>query len=279
MLFPDLTLARHLEAHEAWSSTSHAREQARRYPATGAEVLSRAGAHAVYCGQRSPLNQIYALGMSGSVADGDLDALERFYRERGLRAPIRLCPLADPSAVRLLDERGYGVQGFMSVHAHALAAAALPEPQDTPCQIRVATPAEAERWFRRSDAGGDWAEPDGIAFMMVRCLHKPGSSLYLAWRDDEPVAAGGLEIHDGVAALIADATLPAFRRQGAQTALLRARLSVARDAGCDLAMVHTRPGADSQRNILRAGFQVAYTVAELIGPRQKADGTGPRRAR
>jgi hypothetical protein len=102
--------------------------------------------------------------------------------------------------------------------------------------------------------------------MMVRCVQKPGASLYLAWNEGEPVAGGGLEMHDGVAALIADATLSAYRRQGAHTALLSARLSDSRRSGCDLAMVHTRPGADSQRNILRAGFQVAYTVAELARP-------------
>lgn len=267
MLFPDLALAHCLEAHEAWSSAAHTREQARRHPGTGAEVLSRAGARAVYCGQRSPLTQVYALGMTRPVTASDLDDLERFYRERGQPTSIRLCPLADPSAVSLLQERGYGVHGFMSVHARSLSAAVLPEFQATSFDIRIATPEEAKHWFSRSGAGGDWAEPDGIAFMMVRCLYKPGSSLYLAWHGGEPIAGGALEIHEGVAAVIADGTLPAFRRQGAQTALLGARLAAARESGCDVAMVHTRPGADSQRNVLRAGFQVAYTVAELTGPR------------
>jgi GNAT superfamily N-acetyltransferase len=272
MLFPDLALARRLEAHEAWSSAAHALEQARRYPDTQAAVLSCAGAHAVYCGPRSPLTQVYALGMAGPVSASDLDALKGYYRERGHRTSVRLCPLADPSAVSLLADRGYGVHGFMSVHAGSPSPVTATEVRAPSFDIRVATPAEAERWFRRSGAGGDWAEPDGIAFMMVRCSYKPGSSLYLAWHDGEPIAGGGLEVHDGVAALIADSTLSAFRRQGAQTALLRARLAAARDAGCDLAMVHTRPGADSQRNVLRAGFQVAYTVADLTGPGPDAAG-------
>jgi GNAT superfamily N-acetyltransferase len=272
MLFPDLALARRLEVHEAWSSAAHAREQARRHPDTGAEVLSRGGARAIYCGQRSPLTQVCALGMTKRVGAADLDAFEGFYRERGQPTSIRLCPLADPSAVGLLQERGYSVHGFMSVHARPLSAAAPPELQAASFDIRVATPDEAERWFQSSGAGGDWAEPDGFAFMLVRCLYKPGSSLYLAWHGGEPIAGGALETHDKVAALIADNTLPAFRRQGAQTALLGARLAAARQAGCDVAMVHTRPGADSQRNVLRAGFYVAYTVAELTGPRHSPAG-------
>jgi GNAT superfamily N-acetyltransferase len=266
MLFPDLALARRLEAHEAWSSSAHALEQARRYPGTRAAVIPVAGGCAVYCGQRAPISYAYGLGMSGPVAASELDQIETFYDQRGLPARLRVCPLADPSLIGALEERSYSVHGSMSVHALSLLALTSPEPQSAPFHIRIATPEDAERWFRRSGAGGDWAEPDGIAFMMVRCLHKPGASLYLAWHDGEPVAGGGLEMHEGVAALIADATLPAFRRQGAHTALLRARLSAARESGCNLAMVHTRPGADSQRNILRAGFQVSYTVAELTSP-------------
>jgi GNAT superfamily N-acetyltransferase len=268
-LFPDRALARRLESHEAWSSAAHARTQADLYPQTGAAVLPIAGGCAVYCGQRSPLSWAYGLGLSGPADAGDLDRIEAFYDQRSLPTRVRVCPLADPSLIHLLAERGYSAHGFMSVHVQSLHTAGGPEHREPTFDIQVARPDEAAAWFKLSGAGGDWAEPHGVAFMMVRCLHKPGSRLYLAWRGAQPAAGGGLEVHDGVAALIADGTLPAFRRQGAQTALLRARLSAARDAGCELAVVHTRPGAASQRNVLRAGFQVAYTVVELIGPRRR----------
>ena len=38
VLFPDFALARRLEFHEAWSSSEHARTQARLYPETGKEL-------------------------------------------------------------------------------------------------------------------------------------------------------------------------------------------------------------------------------------------------
>jgi len=269
-IFPDHVLARRIEMHEAWSGRAHAEAQARRYPETGAVVLPIAGGCAVYCGPHSPLSYTYGLGMAGPVDAGDVQAIETFYGQRGLPARVRLCPLADPSLVRILAERGYSAHAFMSVHSQRVEVAADPPGNEPGFQVRVATPDQAARWFDLSGADGDWAEPDGVAFMLVRCIHKPGSRLYLAWRDGEPVAGGGLEIHDGVAALIADATLPAYRRQGAQTALLHARLSAAREAGCSLAMVHTRPGAASQRNVLRAGFSVAYTTVEMIGPQRPA---------
>jgi hypothetical protein len=69
-----------------------------------------------------------------------------------------------------------------------------------------------------------------------------------------------------VAALFADETLPAYRRQGAHAALLRARLAAAARAGCDLSLVHTRPGAPSARNMLRAGYALAYTAVEMFRP-------------
>ena len=109
--------------------------------------------------------------------------------------------------------------------------------------------------------------------MLIRCTLKSGTRLFLAWRDGRPVGGGALEMHDGVAALMAAETLPAYRNQGIHTALLRARLVAALQAGCDLAMVHTRPGAASQRNVLRAGFQLVYTVNTMVSSSQELPAT------
>ena len=63
----------------------------------------------------------------------------------------------------------------------------------------------------------------------------------------------------GVALLAGASTVPEGRRQGAQRALLEARLQTAVDAGCDLAMMVAAPGSASQRNAERQGFRIAYT--------------------
>jgi GNAT superfamily N-acetyltransferase len=62
-----------------------------------------------------------------------------------------------------------------------------------------------------------------------------------------------------VALLAGASTIPAARRQGAQLALLEARLRHAADEGCDLAMIGAQPGSASQRNAERHGFRIAYT--------------------
>ncbi len=266
--FPDLSLARRLESHEAWSSSAHALTQAELFPQTGAAILPVAGGFAVFCGWKSPLNQVYGWGLSEPVQLADLDSIDGFYRSRDQDIRVRACPLADPLLFHVLSDRGFTIQDFMNVYVRQIGP---PDKKLSPVpgiKITTASPEEARIWFELDEAGGDWAAPDGISFMIIRTTLKAGTRLFLAWHEGQPVGGGGLEIHDGVAALMAAGTLPAFRNRGVHTALLRARLSAAAEAGCDLAMVHTSPGAASQRNVLRSGFQLAYTAVSLIKPIQ-----------
>lgn len=62
------------------------------------------------------------------------------------------------------------------------------------------------------------------------------------------------------------ATLPWARRRGVQAALMWRRLAHAATHGADLAVVHSRPGTDSERNIQRAGFGLAYTKLVVDAP-------------
>lgn len=86
-----------------------------------------------------------------------------------------------------------------------------------------------------------------------------GSVPFLAELDGQAVATGGLVLHGGVALLAGASTVPAARSQGAQRALLQARLRYAAEHGCDLAMMGAHPGSASQRNAERQGFRIAYT--------------------
>jgi hypothetical protein len=69
-------------------------------------------------------------------------------------------------------------------------------------------------------------------------------------------------MHNGVALLAGACTIPEARRQGAQLALLHARLTFAASLGVDLAMVVTAPGSASHRNAERQGFRPVYTRAK-----------------
>jgi GNAT superfamily N-acetyltransferase len=82
---------------------------------------------------------------------------------------------------------------------------------------------------------------------------------FLAEIDGLPVAAGALNLHSDVALLAGASTAPAFRRLGAQRALLEARLAYAASVGIDIAMVVTQPGSASMRNAEHQGFVPVYT--------------------
>ncbi|MGB9008774.1 MAG: GNAT family N-acetyltransferase, partial [Candidatus Acidiferrales bacterium] len=98
------------------------------------------------------------------------------------------------------------------------------------------------------------------------CHRSSPCSFLLAYVDGEPAGGGVVSAYQGVAGLFGASTLPAFRRRGVQTALLRARLAWALDNDCDLVVSITQPGSISHRNIERFGFRVAYTRTKLVLP-------------
>jgi GNAT superfamily N-acetyltransferase len=96
-----------------------------------------------------------------------------------------------------------------------------------------------------------------------------GWDCWLAVDGDEPVAAAGVYIAEGVGYLGFAATLPEHRGKGAQSALLARRIDHARERGCDLVVTETgerRDGlpSDSYRNILRAGFEEVAVRANWL---------------
>ena len=72
-----------------------------------------------------------------------------------------------------------------------------------------------------------------------------------------------MAVHDRVASLFGASTRVPHRNLGVQHALIAARLAAATEAGCDLAVVDTEPGSDSQRNVERLGFRLGYTKVTM----------------
>lgn len=91
-----------------------------------------------------------------------------------------------------------------------------------------------------------------------------GHELYLAWLGDEPIGGATLAVDGEVAFVNGSGVRPAFRRRGAQGALIRARLDRARALGCTLAVSNTQPGTASRRNMERHGFSVAYPKLVML---------------
>jgi GNAT superfamily N-acetyltransferase len=111
--------------------------------------------------------------------------------------------------------------------------------------------------------GEGFGMPADGASILSGIVGAPGWTILVAWAGDEPAACGALYADGPWAWLGVAATRPAFRRRGAQSALLAARIDAARAAGATRLVTETgervegRPD-QSYRNILRAGFREAY---------------------
>jgi N-acetylglutamate synthase-like GNAT family acetyltransferase len=106
--------------------------------------------------------------------------------------------------------------------------------------------------------------PRDVVERAERDFAAAGVTRYVALHDGVMAGGAGLRMADGVAQLAGAATAPAHRRRGVHRALLSARLADADAAGCDMAVVTTRPASKSQQNVQRRGFDLVYVRAVLV---------------
>lgn len=259
MIFSDRNLAQKIERAEARSNAAFVEARARVQPESGAEWIEVAGAYAMFDGVGSPITQTFGLGLFDEITSAELDKLENFFITRGAEVFHEVSPLADASLLTLLNERGYQPVELTSVMYRPLERQAnlQPNPQ---IKIRITGAGEEKLWAQTS-ANGWSTEMDGLSEFMfnfgqisARC-----SMPFLAEIDNQPVATGALFVQDEVALLAGASTVPAGRGQGAQSALLAARLQYAAEQNCTIAIMGASPGSASQRNAQRNHFLIAYT--------------------
>jgi GNAT superfamily N-acetyltransferase len=273
--FSDHSMACRLERAEATANARFVEAHAQLEPDLGAHWIEVAGAYAMFDGARSPCTQTFALGMFRMPTNSELDEIETFFKDR--HAPIfhEVSPLAEKGLLPLLNERAYQPMEFTTVMFLPLDVRRSSEATGTDfMEVRVIGQEEGDLWARTAVEGwqaeAESAEFADLMFSLMRTnASRAGCICFLAESRGKPIATGALAIHDGVALLAGASTLPEARRQGAQKALLEARLRYAIDSGCDLAMLCAAPGSASQRNGERQGFRIAYTRVKFqlkLGP-------------
>lgn len=267
--FADRELARRLERTEASANAAFVESRARLAPASGTCWREWAGAYAMFDGVGSPITQTFGLGLFATPTDDDLDAIERFFRERGAPTHHEVSPLAEVELAARLVARGFRPVEFTSVmHRPVRLPVGLlrDEPSERRRSAFAARPivpgeealygdAAARGW--RQEAGDELAE--FVREFAAVAAHSAGTQAFVAELEGRAVAAAALVLHEGVALFAGASTDPEWRGRGAQAALLAARLDAAAHAGCDLAMMCAAPGSSSQRNAERCGFRIAYT--------------------
>ncbi|MBI1762217.1 MAG: hypothetical protein HYR56_12360 [Acidobacteria bacterium] len=261
-LFADLLLARRLEKTEGQSNADFVEARARVFPDSGATWIKVAGTYAMFDGVQSPCTQTFGLGIFEPVTPAALDEIEAFFCTRQAPVHHEVSPLAEATTFTLLNERGYQPFEFTSVMFRALERGAqLNAALNENIAVRPITEDEHDLWARIATAG--WSEYTEFADMMhglsLVTANRTGGVSFIAELAGQPIATGALCLCDGVALLAGASTIPSGRKQGAQLALLEARLRFAAEQGCDLAMMCAAPGSSSQRNAERQGFRIAYT--------------------
>ncbi|WP_372664925.1 GNAT family N-acetyltransferase [Amycolatopsis kentuckyensis] len=263
-LFCGTALAARIERAEArLTAACSDAARARRGDATGfARPLS--GGIASFAEADSPFNKIIGLGFDG-LPDA-LDEVEAAFAELGAPVQVELSQLADPAVGAVLTRRGYHLESFENVLGRRLAG---PGPGG---DARLTRDDELESWLAMVADATAVADTEGVPshedFPRETLMHAlrdmAGVRRYVAEREGEFAGGASFRVTDGIAQFTGAATVPRFRRRGVQTALLRARLAAAAEAGCDVAVVTTQPGSKSQQNVQRQGFDLLYARAILV---------------
>ncbi len=221
----------------------------------------------IFAGLGSPIGRVTGAGFDHAFTAADLDRTEQFYRERKAPSQVDLTPMHGPEVFEIFKGRGYAIAELNNVLYRRL------DPDETfpgppaNCEIRRSPREEAE--ITGAIVEGAFF-PDGApeAFRgLITPLYQMENALaFVATVEGNPVACGvGLVIPEHkVFALCGAGTLAQFRGRGVQTALLRARMAAAVQAGCEYAVVVTQGGSTSQRNAERLGFRVAYSKVTVI---------------
>jgi GNAT superfamily N-acetyltransferase len=262
MVFADLHLAQRLESAEGHACRAFAEARAHLDPARGAAWIECAGAWAVFDGIDSPVTQSFRLGMFEEPGAESMERIERFFFDRGAAVMHEVSPLAGVATIDLLCARGYRPMEISSVLYQPIGQGVKLPSDSGRIKVRVTGPEEAALWSAISAEGWAHDHPEFRELMEqfgALVAAREQSVCFLAELDGKPGAAGVLSLHEGVALFGGASTVPEMRQRGLQSALLKARMRYALEQGCDLAMMVTEAGSQSQRNAERTGFHIAYT--------------------
>ncbi len=212
----------------------------------------------VATGPRRYVNR--AVGVSlDELSVGSVAELGAWFLERGLVPAVQLSSWAPTTTVQALTAAGFAPAWCRSVLArdltdvHVGAAAGPGGRVDDDVEVTTVTDEEQSAEAAEVMADGQDDPATAVEFMAAD-RRSGGTTQLLARLDGRVVGCGSLTVVGRSAWLGAAATLTEARGRGVQTALLRHRLQLARDAACDLVGVTASVGSTSSRNLQRLGF-------------------------
>jgi GNAT superfamily N-acetyltransferase len=204
-------------------------------------------------------NRVVGLGLAEPATEEALDEIGAFFGDDGVSYGITVTPDAEPQQLTAW----LGARGFSRGYAWAKFQRGVETPPSPQTDLSVGRVAAD-----RGDVFADvfqraYGTPELLRPRLEQIPGEPRWHCFVAFAGDAPAATGAVFITGDVGWLGMAGTLPEFRRRGAQSALLAARIDAAREAGCTVVVTETgeavegRP-SNSYRNIVRAGFEPVY---------------------
>jgi hypothetical protein len=201
-------------------------------------------------------NHVEHLGTSGLADRRILDEIIDLYRSSGVsRFFVYVSP--SPQAAELEGWlQSAGMEKTVELSVFWRTTEGLEQPA-TPFDLRVCREADGDKLRQVVNAEGD---PFFSNAGTVDMLGTPGFHAFLACLEDRPAAMGSLYIQKDLGYLGNGKTLEPYRRQGAQSAIIAARVALAAERGCTDVVGETYWFLESSyRNLCRAGFTELYT--------------------
>jgi len=222
------------------------------------------------------LNRAIGLGLGQPAKEDVLAEIDLFFSDVGVDYGVTVTPDAEPAELTAwLESRGFSRGYAWTKFQRGV------EPAEEPT-----TELDVERVD--ADLGDVFAEvfqraygtPELLRPRLEQIAAETGWHCFVAFAGGAPAATGAVFVIGDVGWLGMAGTLPEFRRRGAQTALLTARIDAAREAGCSVVVTETgEPAEDrpssSYRNIVRAGFEPLYVRQNYLSS-EEADTSGTR---
>ena len=202
------------------------------------------------------------LGISEPVTAALIAEICAFFRSCGAElATVQIAPAAMPPDWAEIAARHGLRAGIRWAKLTRPALAIDGAAPVTTLRVTQVPPDHLDPWSRVFLAGFG-VDPE-IFGPMLAAAAPQGFEPFAAWDGQRLAAAGALFLQGNGAQLIGASTLPSYRRQGAQSALLRARIERAIDSGASWISTEATAGDNGQsssslNNAERAGFQVRY---------------------
>lgn len=227
-------------------------------------------------------NMAVGLGMQGPLGDDwhdELRAMCAWYEQAGVEPRIEVSPFADAGLLKHCETERFVARGFDNVLYRLVRAGEKVEPAMAPdprIRIRVVRKDDDAEIRTASRIAMTGFHPPGHEFresdyeLWARIVKHPRTRTFVASVETPDglvdAGAGSIELHNEIACLFGLSTLHEYRRLGIQQSLIAARLNTAAESGVKVATIGSRPGAGTERNVRRMGFQTAYTKVLLARP-------------